>query len=108
MATRGIEPLSVRLRALRDQRGYSRSQLSRLTMAIDGKGLPEITIKDLETNPRQPHLETLELLSEALEVRPETFPEYRLALARRQLDEREVGIDQAVATLEAIESLLPR
>jgi transcriptional regulator with XRE-family HTH domain len=77
----GREPLPVLLRRLRAERELSRSQLSRQTVEIDGRGLPEITIKDLETNPRQPRIETVELLAAALDVPPETFPEYRLALA---------------------------
>jgi transcriptional regulator with XRE-family HTH domain len=101
---------SDRLRHLRKEvAGLSRSQLSRKTTAVNGRGLPEITIKVLETDrTRQPEINTIEVLAAALEVEPETFPEYRLALARRQLDEREVGLAQALSNLDLVERALGR
>ena len=48
----------------------------------------------------------LQALAAALGVPPETYPEYRLAIARRALDEREVGLEAALATLSAIEDAL--
>ena len=100
------EPFAVRLRRLREKAGLSRSQLSRKTATMGGGGLPEITIKVLETDHgRQPVTNTVEILAAALEVTPEEFPEYMLAQTRRLLDERPpplgVGLDQALANLEA-------
>lgn len=46
--------------------------------------------------------ETVEMLAAALGVAPETFAEYELAMMREQLDERQVGLDEAYRTLEAI------
>lgn len=42
----------------------------------------------------------IEEVARALRVKPEHFAEYRLALARRQFDVREVGFDQALSNLE--------
>lgn len=105
MATKPVVPLASRLRQLRADRGMSRSQLARQTVRVDpaGVGLPEVTIKDLETRPRQAKAATMELLALALDVEPETFVEYRLAIARRALDERQVGLEAAAAMLSRTE-----
>lgn len=78
--------LADALRDLRAERGnISRSKLSRLTVATGYEGVPEGTIKALETIPgRVPSAEILEALATALEVKPTTFYEYPLALARRE------------------------
>lgn len=49
-------------------------------------------------------IEVLGGLAGALEVEPETFAEYRLAQARQQLDERQVGLEQAVENLRRLEA----
>lgn len=55
---------------------------------------------------RYPSADKLGAILVALDVDPATFPEYRLALARRELDEREVGLDQALKMLETIEAAM--
>ena len=42
----------------------------------------------------------MEECARALKVKPEHFAEYRIYLARRQFDVREVGFEQALANLE--------
>jgi transcriptional regulator with XRE-family HTH domain len=42
----------------------------------------------------------------ALGIEPERFAEYRLAVARQQLDERAIGLEQAVANLRALEDMV--
>jgi transcriptional regulator with XRE-family HTH domain len=112
MAVDPLQPFGVRLRRLREESGLSRSQLSRKTATVnEGVGLPEITIKVLETDlKRQPELNTIEILAQALAIPPETFPQYKLAVIRRQLDEREpphgVGLEQALTMLAEIEEAL--
>lgn len=49
---------------------------------------------------RPPSPQFMEECARALRVMPEHFAEYRLAMARRQFDAREVGFDQALANLE--------
>lgn len=72
------------LRELREERGLSRSRLSRLTVGPGNEGVGEKTIQALETFPgRVPQAEIVEALAAALEVPPETFYEYPIALARR-------------------------
>jgi transcriptional regulator with XRE-family HTH domain len=102
------ETLPTRLRRLRDEHGVSRSQLSRATVAYDGKGLAEVTIKAIENGTNRPGVQTIEAIAHALHIDPADFVEYRLALARRQLDEREVGLEQALAALRRFETALQK
>lgn len=97
------EPLPDHLRRLRSERKLSRSLLSRATVAFDGKGLAEATVKALEGGRNDAGPATIEALAHGLQVPPETFPEYRLALARRQLDPGHVGLAQALAALARFE-----
>jgi transcriptional regulator with XRE-family HTH domain len=72
------------LRELREERRLSRSQLSRQTVAVGDLGVSESTIEALETKPgRVPDATTLETLARTLDVRPDTFYEYPIAVARR-------------------------
>jgi transcriptional regulator with XRE-family HTH domain len=50
-----------------------------------------------------PSIEMLEALATALGVPPDTYPEWRLAQARRSLEERQVGLVEALATLALVE-----
>jgi transcriptional regulator with XRE-family HTH domain len=73
------------LRELREERRLSRSQLSRQTVAVGDLGVSESTIEALETKAgRVPDATTLETLARTLDVRPDTFYEYPIAVARRE------------------------
>jgi transcriptional regulator with XRE-family HTH domain len=73
------------LRELREQRHLSRSQLSRQTVAVGDPGVSESTIEALETKAgRVPDASTLEVLARTLEIEPDTFYEYPIAVARRE------------------------
>jgi transcriptional regulator with XRE-family HTH domain len=96
------EALPIRLRRLRKAVGLSVERLAHATYR-NGHGLTFSAIAQFERGETRPKLETIELLAEALGVSPMEFPEYRLAIARRLFDEREVGLDQAVGNLEALE-----
>jgi transcriptional regulator with XRE-family HTH domain len=48
----------------------------------------------------------MQSIAAALSVSPETFAEYRLLEARRQLDPEVAGLESALATLEQIEAIL--
>lgn len=58
----------------------------------------------LERGEKYPSMATISALATALDVEPTFFPQYRLAAARRLLDEREVGLDQALENLSEIEA----
>lgn len=79
-------PLLLRelLRGLREERGLSRSDLSFATVRLGFAGVPEPTIEALEIKPgRVPDADTLEAIAAALEVQPDAFYEYPIAVARR-------------------------
>ena len=59
-------------------------------------------ISQLRRGKRPLAIDILEGIAGALEVDPNVFVEYRLAVARRALDEKEVGLAQAAATLTAL------
>lgn len=71
------------LRELRKERRLSRSQLSRQTVALGDPGVSESTIEALETTGRVPDASTLEVLARTLDIEPDTFYEYPIAVARR-------------------------
>jgi transcriptional regulator with XRE-family HTH domain len=107
-----IEPYWQRVRRLRQARGLSQTRLYRLTEDVSMD-----MIRALESDPgressaqrhrsRYPSATTLARVAKALDVAPEEFPEYRLAVARDRLDDRVVGLERAVASLEAIERQL--
>lgn len=108
-----VEPYHQRLRRLRRERGLSQPALFR-----EARGVSLDTIRALERDPaatssaagrgraRYPSAATLASLAEALRVEPDEFPEYRLAVARDRLDERIVGLDRALATLERVKPAL--
>jgi transcriptional regulator with XRE-family HTH domain len=59
-------------------------------------------ISQLKLGKRPLAIDILEGMAGALGVDPNIFVEYRLAIARRALDEKEVGLPQAAATLTAL------
>lgn len=82
-------------------------------VALKAKGAPWASLSTVQkalakNSTKGATTELIQTLAAALDVAPEEFPEYRLALARRELDEREVGLDQAVAMLTQIEAALRR
>jgi transcriptional regulator with XRE-family HTH domain len=100
------EPYNERLRRLRTERGLSRGQLHRLTREVGIDMLIALERDPESGRARYPSAATLEDVAQALDVPAEDFPEYRLARAREELDERVVGIGRALVTLSALEDAL--
>jgi transcriptional regulator with XRE-family HTH domain len=98
------EPFASALRRLREDRGWSRERLSHEAFAIDAKGSSVAQIVAIESGKRHPSEETMASLSEALDVDPMLFPEYRLARVRGLLDERRVGLEAALENLRRLEA----
>lgn len=86
---------------LRKERGWSRERLAHSAYMVDREGTSAAQIAAIERGTRRPSLRTMAALAEALEVAPTIFAEYRLALARHALDERKVGLVQAITRLES-------
>ena len=89
------------LRALMEIRGVSYRELAEATHRIDGRGMTHAHINMLANGHDKPSLRAMELIAEACGVKPEYFAEYRLALAMRELDPTEVGLERALANLNA-------
>jgi transcriptional regulator with XRE-family HTH domain len=100
------EPYWQRIRRLREAAGLSQPALYRRTedVGFDTLRALERPYHDqrngVQSRSRYPSAQTLERVAEALGVDPSEFPEYRLARARERLDERQVGMDAALAALD--------
>lgn len=94
-------PLHVRLRGLRNRAGLSQPELFR---RVEGVGFD--TIKGIEVAPphqrhRYPSGKVLEALAEVLPIEDGELPELELARVRDLFNERVVGLEAAIANLEA-------
>jgi len=87
---------------LRRSKGWSRERLAHSAYAVDRDGTSAAQIAAIERGRRRPSARTMAALAEALGVAPTVFAEYRLAVARHVLDERAVGLDQAITRLEEL------
>lgn len=63
--------------------------------ASDATGVTSGHLANLVSGRNRASAPVLELIATALDVCPEDFAEYRLAVLRRSLDERAVGFDAA-------------
>lgn len=100
------EPFAQRLRRLAGERGMSLERVAHDAWDQDVRGTSPNLFKKVMRGERDLKPGLIEAVARALGVPPEEFPEYRLALARNTLDEREVGLDQALAALTRFETAL--
>jgi transcriptional regulator with XRE-family HTH domain len=98
-----VEPFPDRVKRLAAERGMSVAKLSYLAYDPDAKGTNPDTLRSVMAGRRRVTPALIEALARVLDVEPTEFPEYRLADVRRRLDEREVGLDEALRYLERIE-----
>jgi transcriptional regulator with XRE-family HTH domain len=101
MSRPSTEPFGDTLRSLMERRGLTYRALAEATRGLDGKGMTHAHINMLANGHDRPSLRAMELIAEACGVAPEHFAEYRLAAAMRELDPAEVGLEQALANLNA-------
>lgn len=108
MASRAPESFGEVLRRHRTARGWSLEDLAYETRGVaDDRGLSIGFIGQLERGIRPPTDRALRVLVATVpELASETIWELRLSAARRLLDEREVGLDAAVAALSVVEAAL--
>ncbi len=106
MPVEAPEPFPVRLKHLARERNMSVARLANVAWDPNVKGTSPATLNKALRGDRPVPLPLVEALAAVLEVEPATFPEYRLARARRLLDEREVGLDEALQNLARVESAL--
>ena len=99
--TQSDMPFGEALRALMDERGLTFRGLAERTRELDGKGMTHAHLNMLANGHDKPSLRAMELIARACEVRPDYFAEYRLAVAMRELDPTEVGLERALQNLNA-------
>ncbi|MBV9423708.1 MAG: helix-turn-helix transcriptional regulator [Solirubrobacterales bacterium] len=95
------KPFGEALRELMDARGLTYRGLAEATRALDRKGITHAYINMLANGHDKPSMRAMELIAQACGVGPEYFAEYRLAVAMRELDPNEVGLEQALENLNA-------
>lgn len=110
------EPFKTVLNRLRAERGMTiediglevRQLAAKRGIATDRTGASFSSFQKhaAGTAKASPSLVLMELVADALDVQPAEFAEYRLASARTLLDEREVGLDEALATFSQIAGAL--
>lgn len=87
-----------------DEKGMTQEDLAFEARRLGGLKINSSWISKIRNGHRPLSIEFLESLAGALGVPPETFAEYRLAIARVQLDESEVGLEAALANLRELEA----
>lgn len=101
MSSESNKPFGEALRLLMETRGFSYRGLAERTRQVDGKGMTHAHINMLAKGHDKPSMRAMELIADACDVEPTYFAEYRLAQAMRELDPTEVGLEQALAALNA-------
>src|SRR3954463_13566535 len=102
-------PFREQLRRRMAEGGYTFRSLAKRTKEVDpdGRGLTFGYLGAVVRGDDDiPSLRALALIAAALEESPEIFVEYRLGTVRNMLDEREVGLDEAWANLNALNEAL--
>jgi transcriptional regulator with XRE-family HTH domain len=93
------QPFGIALRALMEARKLSYRKLADETRRLDGRGMTHAHINMLANGRDKPSTRAMELIAKVCGVAPEYFAEYRLAMAMRDLDPNQVGLEQALANL---------
>ena len=106
MAEISTQPFARALRELLLERDYATrtGKPSWSAFAAQLDGIHYETLRRTITGRRHPTPALIEECARVLGVRPDYFAEYRLWHARRELDEREVGLEQALRNLETRDS----
>jgi len=99
--TPSTRPFGESLRALMDARSLTYRGLAEATRRLDGKGITHAHINMLANGHDKPSMRAMELIAQACEVPPSYFAQYRLAVAMRDLDPEQVGLDRALENLSA-------
>jgi len=101
MSATSQQPFGDALRALMKARGMTYRGLADAIRTLDAKGITHAHINMLANGHDKPSMRAMELIARACAVEPEYFAEYRLAVAMRELDPSEVGLEQALENLNA-------
>jgi hypothetical protein len=100
------EPFAQLVKRLAKERGVPVNEVGLRAWNPEIKGTKPDTFRSVMAGRRPVTIVLAEAVAGVLGVPPEDFGEYRLAVLRRQLDEREVGLEQALTMLAEIEEAL--
>lgn len=100
------EARGEKLRALRNLRGVSQGDLAYEVRSTYRRKLTGSAIGQFERGENGPSFPVLEAMLTVLEADEAEWPELTLGRARRMLDEREVGYDEALRNLSRIYAAL--
>jgi transcriptional regulator with XRE-family HTH domain len=100
-STHSDQPFGDALRSLMSEHELSYRKLADETRRLDGRGMTHAHINMLANGRDKPSTRAMELIAQVCGVQPEYFAEYRLAMAMRDLDPNQVGLEQALANLNA-------
>lgn len=98
------KPFREYLKDLAQEHGVSVSAIVWKAANPEVKGLAPDTLRKALAGDRPLHSFQIRAIAEALGVRAEDVPHYRMAVIREELDERVVGPDKALAALRRLES----
>jgi transcriptional regulator with XRE-family HTH domain len=101
MSQHSEQPFGESLRSLMRERGVTYRGLADAIGALDERGMTHAHINMLANGHDRPSIRAMELIAKACGVDPSYFAEYRLAIAMRELDPAEVGLERALANLNA-------
>ena len=101
MSEQSEKPFGESLRSLMRERGLTYRGLADAIGTLDERGMTHAHINMLANGHDRPSIRAMELIARACGVDPSYFAEYRLAVAMRELDPGEVGLEQALANLNA-------
>jgi transcriptional regulator with XRE-family HTH domain len=83
------------------ERGLTYRGLSDAIGALDERGMTHAHINMLANGHDRPSVRAMELIAKACGADPQYFAEYRLAIAMRELDPEQVGLERALQNLNA-------
>jgi transcriptional regulator with XRE-family HTH domain len=95
------QPFGDALRELMSAKGLTYRGLAGAIREVDQKGITHAHINMLANGHDKPSMRAMELIAHACGVAPDYFAEYRLAIAMRELDPNEVGLERALKNLNA-------
>jgi transcriptional regulator with XRE-family HTH domain len=101
MSQQSEQPFGESLRSLMSERRLTYRGLADAIGTLDERGMTHAHINMLANGHDRPSIRAMELIARACGVDPSYFAEYRLAIAMRELDPEEVGLEQALANLNA-------
>ena len=101
MSRHSEKPFGESLRTLMGERGLTYRGLADAIGELDQRGMTHAHINMLANGHDRPSIRAMELIARACDVDPTYFAEYRLAIAMRELDPEEVGLERALANLNA-------